>query len=129
MFDFDKTYAELVAQEGGSRELKPLLRELYDSLVARPADYQRIKAALCLTLEFLNTPGGRTDANCKAVDLFICYDEEWDADWRELPEEYRKLVFDMGCELHDTFAAPAVAQHFQATPEQLLERARRLQAA
>jgi hypothetical protein len=129
MFDFDGTYEELVADEGGSPELRPLLRHLYDSLVSRPADYMSIKAAMCRTLEYLNSAEGRTDANCKAVDLFMCCDDEWDADWRELPEEYRKLVFDMGCELHDTFQAPEVASHYQATPEQLLARARQLQAA
>lgn len=129
MFDFDRTYQELVADEGGSPELEPLLRDLYGSLVARPADMARIKTAICMTLEFLNSPAGRTDANCKAVDLFICYDEEWDADWQELPEDYRQLVYDMGCELHDTFQDPEVAQQFRATPEQLLARARRLRAA
>lgn len=129
MFDFEKTYEELVGAEGGSPELRPLLRELYSALVNRPADYRQIKKTLCATLEFLNSPGGRTDANCKAVDLFICCDNEWENDWGDLPEDYRQLVFDMGCELHDTFQAPRVARCFKATPEQLLARAQRLQAA
>lgn len=129
MFDFEKTFEDLVLAEGGSPELKPLLRDLYDALVSRPADHHKIKAALCATLEFLNTPEGRTDANCKAVDLFLCYDEDWDCDCSDLPEDYTRIVFDMGCELHDTFQAPHVATHFQATPEQLLARARRLRAA
>jgi hypothetical protein len=129
MFDFEKTYKELVEAEGGSPELKPILRELYDSLVTRPADPMRMKATLCRTLEFLTSPGGRTDENCKAVDLFICYDVEWEADPVDLPEDYKKVVFDMGCELHDTFQAPAVALYFEATPEQLLARVKQLRAA
>lgn len=129
MFDFERTYEELVAEEGGSPELKPLLLDLYDALVTRPVDFIRIKTSVCNTLEFLNSPCGRTDANCKAVDLFLCCDDEWDADCSDLPAEIRKLIFDMGCELHDTFEAPAVAEYFQATPEQLLARARSLKAA
>jgi len=44
MFDFEKTYAELVAAEGGAVELRPLLGELYASLVEQPPDFARIKA-------------------------------------------------------------------------------------
>jgi hypothetical protein len=48
----------------------------------------------------------------------------WDAD--QLPEPFVDILNDMGSALHDTVSAPLIAANFQSTPEQLLERARRL---
>jgi hypothetical protein len=89
---------------------------------------QIIKAAIVGVLEFLCGPEGRTDANCTAADLFLLLDENRDADWSDLPDAYQNLLFDMGAQLHDTFSAPAIAENFESTPEQLLERAKRLPA-
>jgi hypothetical protein len=43
-----------------------------------------------------------------------------------LPEPFVDILADMGSALHDTVSAPLIAANFQSTPEQLLERARRL---
>ena len=75
-------------------------------------------------LEFLTTPRGRTDANCRTVDSFLMRDETWDDD--RLPQVYVDFLADMAGALHDTITAPDIATNFKSTPEQLLERARRL---
>ena len=74
-------------------------------------------------LEFLSSPAGRTDENCKAVDRFFFQDDEWLSD--RLPEAYHDVIAHMDA-LHDTITAPDIAKNFDATPEQLLARARSL---
>ena len=76
-------------------------------------------------LEFLSSPAGRTDENCRAVDTFLMVDECWLSD--DLPESYHAVIADMGATLHDTVAAPHIAENFESTPEQLVARARALQ--
>ena len=74
-------------------------------------------------LEFLSSPAGRTDANCRSVDGFFFHDDTWTA--AELPDVYHDVIAHMDA-LHDTITAPEVAQNFDSTPEQLLARARSL---
>lgn len=127
--EFEERY-ELAAHHAGAQagnapapELRPRLHQLHDELTRRPPDLAALKAALVALFEFLASPEGRTDANCRTVDLFLSlapYEQRPD-----LPLSVAELVHDTSM-LHDTFEAPAVAHSFHATPEQLLERARRL---
>jgi len=103
--------------------LKPLVETLNARLTAKPVDLPAIKSALIALLEFLISPAGRTDTNCRAVDGFFSHDEAWlDA---QLPDAYHDVIAHMDA-LHDTISAPAVAESFDSTPEQLLARARSL---
>lgn len=104
--------------------LRPLVERLHQCLTSRPVDSPALKTALVGVLEFLASAKGRTDANCRAVDYFLAQDEAWDAD--QLPEPFVDILADMSSALHDTVTAPVIATNFQSTPEQLLERARRL---
>ena len=104
--------------------LGPLLRKLHRELQRMPIDLPTLRAAIITVLEFLVSPRGRTDSNCRAVDSFLMHDETWDGD--RLPEQYVGVLSDMGGALHDTIIAPDIAANFESTPEQLLERARRL---
>jgi hypothetical protein len=54
--------------------------------------------------------------------------DDWERDWDELPEECIDILADMAGALHDTVKAPEIAHNFDSTPEQLLERAKKLQA-
>jgi len=104
--------------------LRPLVERLHQCLTLRPVDSPALKAAIVAVLEFLASAIGRTDANCRAIDSFLAQDDVWDAD--QLPEPFVDILDDMGSALHDTVSAPLIAANFQSTPEQLLERARRL---
>ena len=104
--------------------LRPLLLRLHEELQRTPAELPPLRAALIAVLEFLASPRGRTDANCRAVDSFLMRDETWDAD--RLPQAYVDILADMAGALHDTITAPDIAANFESTPEQLLERARLL---
>jgi len=77
-------------------------------------------------LSFLTTPQGRTDANVKTVDFFVCV-HDWEKDWSELPQPFVDIISDMGGALHDTVDATDIAMEFESTPEQLLQRIKRLQ--
>ena len=105
--------------------LVPHVRRLHNALAVRPLDLQSARSAMIALLEFLCSPAGRTDSNCRAVDTFLMLDECWLSD--ELPESYHEIVADMGGALHDTVTAPHIAENFDSTPEQLLARARALQ--
>jgi hypothetical protein len=103
--------------------LRPLVHELHARLTDVSPDLSAIKRAMIALLEFLSSPAGRTDANCRAVDRFFFLDESWLSD--RLPEAYHDIIAHMDA-LHDTVSAPHVAQNFDSATEQLLARARSL---
>lgn len=119
---FEEVYAEAVDAEGVSPEVARHLRGIYEGVVwgAGPTV---VKPALVSLLRFLVSPGGRTDANCRAVDYFFCIGE-WD--WESMPQSYQTLFADMGGGLHEAVAAPDIAEALDATPESLLARAEAL---
>jgi hypothetical protein len=117
-------FERLYQQQDESEALRPLLHALYIELQRDPVHLVEIRDALIRLLEFLASPMGRTDANCRAVDSFFWQDAAWDAE--RLPGAYADIFADMSGALHDTVSAPSVAANFQSTPEQLLARARAL---
>lgn len=120
-----KTFDQLYHPPTDADEvLRPLLRRLHDELQRTPAELPALRAAIIAVLEVLASPPGRTDANRRAVDSFLMHDEAWDAD--RLPQSYADVLSDMAGALHDSITAPDIAANFESTPEQLLERARRL---
>ncbi|MBM4020515.1 MAG: hypothetical protein FJ288_19720 [Planctomycetes bacterium] len=107
-----------------SRELGILVPAVCEEIERRPTDRATLRASLEGLLRFLSSPEGRTDANCRAVDIFFCLPEEhgWSGAWDHLPPEFQDLLGDFGGALHDTVTAPEIAQNFDSTPEQLLDR-------
>jgi hypothetical protein len=118
------------SSEADERTLPAELRERLDrflqELGERPADLASVRAAMIMLLEYLATPEGRTDANCRATDFSIGAENDWQYQWPGLPESYTAVVGDMAGALHDAVSAPAIAENFESTPEQLLARARAL---
>ena len=88
-------------------------------------DVGGILRSLEVLLEWLAAPENNTDANCRAVDRFVCLNV-WDVLGDDLPAAVRELLYDVGGELHDTHGAPGIAQNFESTPAQLLARTREL---
>jgi hypothetical protein len=103
--------------------LQPLVDRLNAELKKKPLDLRAIKAALITLLEFLTSPAGRTDANCRAVDGFFFHDDTWVG--AALPGAYHDVFAHMDAS-HDTVTAAHIAQNFDSAPEQLLARARDL---
>jgi hypothetical protein len=112
-----------------SGDLQPLLYRVYTNVLATPVDLLALKTSRTEVLEYL-CGRGRTNANCWAVDMFFCLSEGWERDWTEqsLPEDFHDVLSLMGQALHDTVKTLALAENFDCLPEQLLERARRLQS-
>lgn len=105
-----------------SPELIELLRRVHAGVTGGGGPAV-VKPAVSGLLEYLASPDGRTDAHCRAVDFFFCLgDWSWDA----LPPGFQSLFADMGGGLHETVAAPDIAEALDATPEALLARARAL---
>jgi hypothetical protein len=104
--------------------LRPLVGEAYEAVIARPYDVPRITTALEALLAYLASGEGRTHAHCVAVDSFFCLAEGWERDWEDEPEELADILGDMGGALHDTIRTPKMAENFDSTPEQLLDRLR-----
>lgn len=106
------------------RKLGTLVPAVCEGIERRPTDRVELRASLERLLQFLSSPEGRTDANCRAVDDFFCQPEEhgWSGEWDHLPPEFQDILGDLGGALHDTVTAPEIAQDFDSTPEQLLER-------
>ncbi|MGZ5443689.1 MAG: hypothetical protein ACXW5U_02475 [Thermoanaerobaculia bacterium] len=116
MTGFDALYRAAVRFRRASRELEPLLRDVYVAF----GDDAALRAAVENVLVFLTSPAGRTDANCDVTDHFIFATEE---QWRA--SALAPILDDMGGTLHDAIHAENIAKTFEATPEQLLERVRR----
>ena len=129
MSNFEKAYRRTLGwwvRRRLSPELVELLRPLYEELIRRPPDLAAIKESLLNLLSFLASAEGRTDANCKAVACFLCVRDYWERDFSDLPEAWNEVLDDVGGCLHDTVNHPEVAENFDSTPEQLLERTGRL---
>lgn len=125
---FEYRYENAVRDRVVSPEIKPFLRTLDNRMIQRPWNFAFMKDALVELLSFLTTSDGRTDGNCRAVDLFVILSSG--AAWlglEDLPKPFEALLFDIGGQLSDTFTAPEIAENFQSLPEQLLERAQNLQ--
>jgi len=95
-------------------------------LITRPINQPAIKRSIEALLLFLTTAQGRTDANVQAVSLFVSIDDDWENDWLELPPPLVEIISDIGGALHDSVSASDMAEEFDSTPEQLLQRIQRL---
>jgi hypothetical protein len=116
---FDVTWPQHGERPGVSEALVPLMKRLFDALTTRPVEAVPVEDATRAVLAYLATPAGRTDANCTAVDHFLCLGE---FDWPDLPDRLQDVLGDMAGALHDTVSHPEVAANFESTPEQLLGR-------
>ena len=105
----------------------PLLESVYEE-IRKKSPSQHVASALHLLLLFLSSPIGRTNANCWAADLFFLVSDGWECDWDYLDEDLQDIIGDIAGTLHDTIQAPEIAQDFDSTPEQLLQRIERYQA-
>ena len=101
--------------------LQPLMQSVRDALFASPLDLAAIKGSLVALFEYLSSPAGRTDDNCRAVDSFFYLDD--DLPLEHLPDSLQDVFGHMDA-LHDTITTPHIAENFSSTPEQLLKRAR-----
>jgi len=102
-----------------------MLAELKDACRAPEPDELKTLLLLQRMLVALCDPENNSDANCKAIDLFVCLDIlHPDPPETELPETFpprvREILEAMGGELHDTHSAPEIAENFRATPDHLL---------
>jgi hypothetical protein len=100
----------------------------YEAIITRPYEPSRIAAALEELLAYLASKEGRTHPNCVAVDHFFCMGDGWERDWEDEPSELTDVLADIGGALHDTIKAPEIAENFDSTPEQLLDRIRAFRA-
>ncbi len=104
--------------------LSPLFREVHDAYASRPPDAVRARSALVSLLIYLASPDARTHTNVCAVDRFLMEDPALTKD-TALPAQFVEFVLNADA-LHDTIESPEVAENFESTPEQLLEKAREL---
>lgn len=119
MNGFEEAWRSAVRFRRASRELEGLLRGVF----AAYGDVVTLRGALHALVEFLASEAGRTDANCSTTYYFMTNTEDL---WRDISEPLRGILNDMSGTLQDSIYAPDIARTFEATPEQLLERIRRL---
>jgi hypothetical protein len=125
---FEEAFAEANSKvnQQPNPQLKRLLRPVYELIVLRPSNLPALKAAMEELLEFLNSTQGRTEDNLWATDLFFFLEENGEAGWEHLPEEFQNILSRMGSALHDTFRNPEFACEYDCLPEQLLDRLKRI---
>lgn len=117
--EFDALWKSTVRFRRVSRELEPLLRDVYASY---GEDLDALRLALERLLSFLASESGRTDANCATTYHFATLTEQ---EWTNVADaDLRAILDDMSGTLQDSVYAPQIARTFRATPEQLLERIR-----
>ena len=107
------------ASQPADATLQPLMQSVRTALFASPVDLAAINASLIALFEYLCSPAGRTDDNCRAVDSFFYLDD--DLPLERLPDSLQDVFAHMDT-LHDTITTPDIAENFGSTPEQLLER-------
>lgn len=119
-------YTESVDGVPVSWKLHNLLDSVHGEVNREKSDLPKLKESLERLLVFLGSAGGRTNANCCATDSFFSDDENWPVGWAHLPDAFGEILSDLGGCLHDTVTAPEIAKNFESTPEQLLERVRKI---
>jgi hypothetical protein len=93
--------------------LQPLIQELHTRLCDTSPDLEATKCAFVALLEFLASPAGRTDTNCRAVDTFFSRDDSWVG--ARVPDAYHNIIADMSGALHDTVSRPEIAANGDST--------------
>jgi hypothetical protein len=121
MTDFEELWRSAVRFRLVSHALKTLVYNVFSA--AELGDAAAVRTALDALLGFLASPGGRTDANCCAVDRFF---GNFEGQWSQLPPDLAALLDALSGTLHDAIYAPQIAAHFESLPEQLLNRLRKL---
>ena len=130
MKGFEQVWSSVARTGGGEAalpDLKPLVLSVHNEVITSPVNLPALKSSLVKLLQYLSGDG-RTNANCRATDLFFCSDD-LEPVWSEqdLPEDFHTVLAMMGEALHDTVTSPDVARNFGCLPEQLLECAERLE--
>ncbi len=126
MHKFHKGYKRFCSGKGVSHRLRPLIARVYINIHLPQYCLPDLRDAMIALFSFLCEPQNRTTANCLAVDLFFAISDHWEVRWENLPGEYQDILEDVGGALHDTISFPDIAKNFNSTPEQLLERAKKL---
>ena len=122
MEEFDELWKSALRYRRASRELEPLVHAVYDDLPR--GDLAALRDSLERLLTCLASKEGRIDANCSTVFHFF---NAIEPRWQNLPADFRAIFDDMSGTLHDAIYAPDIARTFEATPEQLLARVRRIE--
>ena len=123
-----KRVQNATAPETPTPELRARLEETYEAIIARPYDVPRVVGALDLLLAYLESPAGRTHANCVVADFFFSPVSDWERLWEDDPVALADILGDLGGALHDSVSAPDIAANFDSTPELLRVRLRAFRA-
>jgi hypothetical protein len=107
-----------------SRELGGMARTLYVEALRRPVDRVALKHAIETILTFLCTRG-RSETNCRAISWFLEVDSDWEGQWRDVPEDLRFIMAQMGAVM--SVSDPVKVAAYGASPEQLVARLHRLE--
>jgi len=107
-------------------EINNLLALLRSITLASSFSRSEVLLALEELMLWINKPENNSDENCRKVDYFVANEIIPNKKYRELPEDIKEIIFDMGATLHDTHNSPKIAENFYSTPEQLLERVQKL---
>ena len=127
--DADEGWQRVSSERSGvAPELRALVATVCREIRRKPTDRSALQSALEDLLSFLSSSHGRTDANCRTVDYFFCMPEVYglSVNWDHVPEEFQDILQDLAMGLHDTITAPDIARRCDSTPEQLLEKLRRI---
>jgi hypothetical protein len=109
-----------------SPQLEILLQAIQESLSAPVFEAKRSRTAFIQLFEFLASPAGRSDANCRRVGA-VLLGLLSDSSLESAPRSFTEFVASADC-LHDAIENPSIAENFESTPEHLLRKARALGA-
>lgn len=111
---------------GTKIELGELLNRLKLAVLSSGFSRKKVLSAMETLLSWLTEPENNNDSNCREVDYFVSYEILPEIISKKIPEDIRGIFFDIGATLHDTHTSPEIAENFESTPGQLLERVRKL---
>jgi hypothetical protein len=106
--------------------LTELLIQLKLAVFSTSFSKKKALSALEALLLWLNEPENNNHNNCRHVDYYVANEICDEPRFKALPDELREILFDLGATLHDTHTSPHIAENFESTPRQLLERLRKL---
>lgn len=107
--------------------LKLLLLQFINQTDQRPICENKIRFFLKDLLEFLVSPDGNNNHNCKIIDWVLTDRYLNSLETLQISADLKNIIEDMLWNLHDTHTSPEIAKEFHATPHQLLERLGKLE--
>lgn len=104
--------------------LDTIMCDAYDALNPHNYDERLLAFQLVILLSYLKYASGKDTQDFHRVGRYFLLKSNWKYDWNHTSPEMAEILDDIAGTLHDSVDSPEIAENFESTPDQLLNRLR-----